>query len=134
MNPLRYAGQAAGGDWGRALRLSRACGVAPMACALVASVVAAGCSGLPAQEMSDARQAIRAAQAAGAAKVAPATLADAQDRLKRAEEALRIHEYRDARREAEGANARAREALRAAETQPLPAVPAAPTTLPPPRA
>lgn len=91
------------------------------------------CAGVPAQEMSDARQAIRAARAAGAQKAAPATLADAEDRLRQAEDALHVHEFREARRAAEQAGARAREALEAASSQPVGASPSAPAQLPPPR-
>jgi hypothetical protein len=82
--------------------------------------------------MSDARQAIRAARAAGAQKAAPATLADAQERLRHAEEALRVHDFREARRAAELAGARAREALVAAGSQRADGALSAPTQLPPP--
>ena len=58
-------------------------------CCLLA-LSAAGCASVPAQEMSDARQAIHAAQSAGAAQVVPGTLSEAQSRLKAAEEALRL--------------------------------------------
>lgn len=101
---------------------------------VVASLVVglAACAGVPAQEMSDARQAIRAARAAGAQKAAPATLSDAQDRLRQAEEALRLRDFREARRAAEQAGARAREALVAASSQPVGVGPSAPAQLPPP--
>lgn len=92
----------------------------------------AACAGLPAQEMSDARQAIRAARTAGAQKAAPATLADAEDRLRRAEDALHSRDFREARRAAEQAGARAREALVAASSQPQGGLPSAPAQLPPP--
>ena len=88
------------------------------------------CVGLPAQEMSDARQAIRAARVAGAQRVAPATLDDAQARLQRAESALRLRDYREARREAIEAGDRAREALRAATSVPTDAPPSPPIQLP----
>ncbi len=101
-------------------------------CCLLA-LSAAGCASVPAQEMSDARQAIHAAQSAGAAQVVPGTLSEAQSRLKAAEEALRLHQFRDARREAEQANRRAREALRATEAQPKDGSISAPTQLPSPR-
>lgn len=90
----------------------------------------AGCAGLPAQEMSDARQAIRVARDAGAQRVAPATLEDAQARLQRAEVALRAGEYREARREASEAAGRAREALAATTLLPMGAPPAPPIQLP----
>ena len=45
--------------------------------ALLAGVTLSGCAGAPLQEMSDARQAVRAAERAGAAKHAPEPLAEA---------------------------------------------------------
>lgn len=98
----------------------------------VLAAVLSACAGLPAQEMSDARQALLAARAAGAQRVVPATLEDAQARLQRAEAALRIHDYREARREAVEAGDRAREALLAAESLPPGSPPSPPTTLPAP--
>jgi hypothetical protein len=90
------------------------------ACAwLVAAAVAVGaCAGAPVQTMSDARQAIRAAEAAGAATVAPDQLSAARGELKRAEESLRAGDYRAARREAEAAHAQAIGALTAAQSPP----------------
>ena len=105
-------------------RLRHCCFVVVLGASLVA------CAGLPAQEMSDARQALRAAREAGAQRAAPATLADAQTRLLRAEAALRLHDYREARREAMEASERAREALHAASTLPPDAPPSAPIQLP----
>ena len=87
-------------------RWQHSCGAWLVVTGLVLALTA--CAGVPAQEMSDARQAIRAARAAGAQKAAPATLADAQDRLEVAEEALRQRDFREARRAAEQAGARAR--------------------------
>jgi SAM-dependent MidA family methyltransferase len=74
----------------------------------------------------------RAARAAGAEKAAPATLADAQGRLHSAEEALRQRDFREARRAAEQAAVRAREALVAANSQPTGRAPSAPAQLPAP--
>lgn len=54
------------------------------------------CAGAPVQEMSDARQAIRAAQAAGAADKAPEVLAHAQALIDEAQRRLQRHEYREA--------------------------------------
>jgi len=57
----------------------------------------AGCAAAPVQEMSDARQAVRAAQAAGAAERAPQELGAAQDLVGQAEAYLEQHAYRPAR-------------------------------------
>jgi ElaB/YqjD/DUF883 family membrane-anchored ribosome-binding protein len=59
-------------------------------------VLLSACSGAPVQEMSDARQAIRAAQAAGAAEKAPEVLAHAQALIDEAQRRLQRHEYREA--------------------------------------
>ena len=75
----------------------------------------AGCVGAPVQEMSDARQAIRAARQAGAEQHAPAELAEAQRYLDQAKGNLQHGEYRTARDQAEQARARALEARRLAE-------------------
>jgi hypothetical protein len=111
-------------------RWQHSCGAWLVVTGLVLALTA--CAGVPAQEMSDARQAIRAARAAGAQKAAPATLADAQHRLEVAEEALRQRDFREARRAAEQAGARAREALVAANSQPTGGTPSAPAQLPAP--
>ena len=74
------------------------------------------CAGAPVQEMSNARQAIRAARDAGAAKMAPSTLSEAEKLLQRAEQNLENRAYRDARRNAVAARGKAAEALVA--TQP----------------
>ena len=80
-----------------------------------AACVVSGCAGAPVQTMSDARQAIRAAEAAGAAAVVPEQLGAARGELKRAEESLRAGDYRAARREAEAARAEAAAALAATQ-------------------
>ena len=87
------------------------------ACAwlVAAAGVLAACAGAPVQSMSDARQAIRAAEAAGAANVVPDQLVAARGELKRAEESLRAHDYRAARRAAEAARAQAAAALAATQ-------------------
>ena len=83
---------------------------------LVASAgVLSACAGAPVQTMSDARQAIHAAEAAGAATVAPDQLGAARGELKRAEESLRAGDYRAARCEAEAARAGAVGALAATQ-------------------
>jgi hypothetical protein len=111
-------------------RWQHSCGAWLVVTGLVFALTA--CAGVPAQEMSDARQAIRAARAAGAEKAAPATLTAAQEGLQSAEEALRQRDFREARRAAEQAGARAREALIAASSQPLGGAPSAPVQLPAP--
>ena len=80
------------------------------------SVMLVACAGAPVQEMSNARQAIRAARDAGAAKMAPSTLSEAEKLLQRAEQNLQNRAYRDARRNAVAAHGKAAEALVA--TQP----------------
>lgn len=57
----------------------------------------AGCVAAPVQEMSDARQAVRAAQSAGAAERAPQELGTAQDYIAQAEAHLERRAYRPAR-------------------------------------
>lgn len=77
--------------------------------------VVAGCAGAPVQEMSNARQAVRAAEHAGAVTLAPDLMAEARQALRDAETSLRQGEYRTARDEAELARAKAVEARRVAE-------------------
>ncbi len=86
---------------------------APLMLALAMSV--SGCAGAPVQEMSNARQAIKAARDAGADKVVPSTLSEAQALLERAETNLQRRAYRDARRDAIAARTKASEALDAAQ-------------------
>ena len=89
---------------------------------LLVGVHLSGCIGAPVQEMSNARQAIRAAQKAGAEQHAPAVLAEAQKLLDQAKGNLQHGQYRASREEAEQARAKALEARRLAEeaTQPKP--------------
>jgi len=68
----------------------------------------------PAQEMSDARQAIRAAREAGAEQVAPQQFMEARRFLEQAEASLQGRDYREARRNAVAARGKAVEALGAA--------------------
>ena len=74
-----------------------------------------GCAGAPVQEMSNARQAIRAARDAGAEKTAPQKLNEAEALLNRAEDSLERRAYREARRNAIAARDKAAEALGAAQ-------------------
>jgi hypothetical protein len=75
----------------------------------------AGCAGAPVQEMSNARQAVRAAEKAGAPQYAPMVMNEARQALHAAESHLRQGEYRTARDEAEQARMKAVEARRLAE-------------------
>ncbi len=83
--------------------------------AALGALALAGCAGVPVQEMSDARQAVRAAQEAGGARYAPETMAEAEKLLKSAKSNLGKGEYRAAREEAEQARAKAMEARGQAE-------------------
>jgi hypothetical protein len=86
-----------------------------LTCLLLSAVVLGGCAGAPVQEMSNARQAVKAAERAGAGTVAPELMGEARQLLKSAEGHLRRGEYRVARDEAELARTRAVEARRVAE-------------------
>ena len=74
-----------------------------------------GCVGAPVQEMSNARQAVRAAEKAGASTAAPELLAEAKQLLKVARTQLNQSDYRSARDNAESARSKAIEARRIAE-------------------
>ncbi len=80
---------------------------------VAALLLLAACAGAPVQEMSDARQAIQAAEEAGAREYAPAALSDAQRLLSSAEQKLQVQAYSGARHDAREARRRAAEALRA---------------------
>ena len=82
---------------------------------VVAALALAACAGAPVQEMSNARQAIRAARDAGAEKTAPQKLNEAEVLLNRAEDSLERRAYREARRNAIAARDKAAEALGAAQ-------------------
>ncbi len=84
---------------------------------LIAAALASGCASAPVQEMSNARQAIRAAENAGAATAAPAELEEAKALLVRAEEHLERRDFKAARMEAKEARNRALQALRTAKEQ-----------------
>jgi len=71
----------------------------------------AACTAPPVQEMSDARQAVRAAQAAGAADRAPIELAAAQQLIDEAQLYLSRKEYRRAEQAAIEARAAAIRAM-----------------------
>jgi uncharacterized protein DUF4398 len=82
---------------------------------VVAALALAACAGAPVQEMSNARQAIRAARDAGADKTAPQKLNEAEVLLNRAEDSLERRAYREARRNAIAARDKAAEALGVAQ-------------------
>lgn len=78
--------------------------------------VLAGCAGPPVQEMSDARQAIQAAELAGAPEYAPVVLRQAKDYLFSAEQKLEKRAYNGARNDARLAKQKATHARSIAET------------------
>ena len=83
---------------------------------LFAICTAAGCvTSAPVQEMSDARQAISAAEEADAARFAPESLGDAQRFLEEAEQQLLQEAYGLARANAVRAKNRAVQALAASQ-------------------
>jgi hypothetical protein len=86
-----------------------------LAILLLLLAAVSGCAGAPVQEMSNARQAVRAAEHAGAAQTAPELMAESKALLKQAESNLRHGEYRAARDEAELARSKAVEARSIAE-------------------
>lgn len=67
---------------------------------LLAAVFVAGCASAPSQEMTEARQALQAAQEAGAVTHVPQSFKGAQDLLARAEAALQDGDYDKARADA----------------------------------
>lgn len=84
-----------------------------LACVVVPGLSA--CAVAPVQEMSDARQALNAAEQAGAAEFAAASLERAQALLREAEAGLSKRRYNEAREDANAAKAEALVALRTAE-------------------
>ncbi|NNF66911.1 MAG: DUF4398 domain-containing protein [Gammaproteobacteria bacterium] len=87
-----------------------------IALAILLSLTA--CAAAPVQEMSNARQAIAAAEEAGAATTAPEVLEKAHQLLAQAEQRLQIKEFREARRAAIAAQLQAIRALQTTETLP----------------
>jgi hypothetical protein len=77
----------------------------------------AACAGAPVQEMSNARQAIKAARdATGLSRATPASLIEAESLLNRAEDNLQKRAYKQARRDAIAARGKAAEALSSTRT------------------
>lgn len=84
---------------------------------MLGSMGLAACAGAPVQEMSNARQAIKAARdAAGTSVARPASLIEAEALLIRAEDSLQKRAYKAARRDAIAARGKAAEALSSART------------------
>ena len=82
---------------------------------LLLTIAVAACTTPPVQEMSDARQAIAAAEQASAGKVAPESLNDARRFLSDAERQIQEEAYGPARMNAVRAKNRAGQALRASQ-------------------
>jgi len=86
---------------------------------MVGTLLLVGCvTAPPVQEMSDARQAIRAAEQAGPGRVSADTLADARRLLEEAERQIEQEAYGPARMNAIRAKNRAIFALRSSEDAP----------------
>jgi hypothetical protein len=83
---------------------------------MLASMGLVGCAGAPVQEMSNARQAIKAAREAGGEVAAPQSLIEAEALLNRAEDSLQKRAFKAARRDAIAARGKAAEALSTART------------------
>jgi hypothetical protein len=85
---------------------------------MLASVGLVACAGAPVQEMSNARQAIKAARDASAngELSTPPSLIEAEALLNRAEDSLQKRAYKAARRDAIAARGKAAEALSTART------------------
>jgi hypothetical protein len=84
--------------------------------AIMLCCLLSACGGAPVQEMSNARQAIRAAHDAGAETIAPDQLTEARTFMERAEASLQSHKYREARRNAVAARTKAVQALDAVQS------------------
>ncbi|MEM9056115.1 MAG: hypothetical protein AAGD86_01485 [Pseudomonadota bacterium] len=94
-----------------------ACHRRPLILALLLAVLLAlgACAHAPVQEMSNARQALKAAEASGALAPTSADYRAAEKLIRSAEDKLRQHSYRAARRDALEAKALAVSAMEAAE-------------------
>ena len=84
---------------------------------MLAGMGLVACAGAPVQEMSNARQAIKAARdATGDSPTAPPSLIEAEALLIRAEDSLQKRAYKAARRDAIAARGKAAEALSTTRT------------------
>lgn len=90
---------------------------------LLLTALLAGCALVPAQEMSDARQAIQAAETVGAAERAPRILGLAQALLDQAQAELAVADYAAARRSARASKEAAIRAREAATSAAIPVQP-----------
>lgn len=79
------------------------------------AIALAGCAVIPAQEMSDARQAIVAAEEAGASARSPRALDHARELLEQAQIELAVRDYASARRSANASKEAAIQAREAAD-------------------
>ena len=89
------------------IMLTSTVGVMQKALIITLFLLLTGCAAAPTQEMSDARQAVRAAQDAGADQHAPETLKDAENNLDRAGAELNNRDFREARKDAVAAKTHA---------------------------
>jgi hypothetical protein len=87
-----------------------------LALLVLAGMGVVACAGAPVQEMSNARQAIKAARDASGEMSAPPSLVEAEALLNRAEDSLQRRAYKAARRDAIAARGKAAEALSSART------------------
>jgi hypothetical protein len=87
-----------------------------LALLMLASMGLVACAGAPVQEMSNARQAIKAARDASGELSTPPSLVEAEALLNRAEVSLHKRAYKAARRDAIAARGKAAEALSTART------------------
>ncbi len=87
--------------------MTRRCALGAALCVLVL----AGCAGAPVQEMSNARQAVSAAEEAGVEAVAGEQIARARRLLESAQTKLQERDYRGARQDAVSARMNAVRAL-----------------------
>lgn len=85
--------------------------------ALIIVLALVACAGAPVQEMSNARQAVAAAQQNGGSRAAPHAMAEAQRLLQAAQAALDRGDYSAAHRDALRARSEAIKVLRIAQGQ-----------------
>ena len=84
----------------------------------IVMIAATGCASAPVQEMSNARQAVRAAHEGVASKETPASLSEADTLLLRAESSMRVFRFREAREYAVQARGKAIETLQNLQATP----------------
>ncbi|MGH8397707.1 MAG: DUF4398 domain-containing protein [Gammaproteobacteria bacterium] len=84
---------------------------------LITALVLAACASAPVQEISNARQAVAAAQQAGADQTAPTQMAEARRLLQAAQAALDVGDFSTSRQDALHAHDEAVKALRISQRQ-----------------